>query len=1107
MAIAFAYGQFESVLNSVIIEDVVYQWTPDGFIFDTSEFGIRSKSNAVLDNARVVTTQSVISGTSWIANDVELFQDARLSLGQAVTLTWSTKGFTTMCMRDHLYTLYTTQKKFWLQCDDDMSYDLALLTATDTSYQYYITPTYPIGFMRNRDTSSPYTTQYDYIQVYKNGVVLDWESNPWRFDTKTGLMWFATPMLSTDAIQLKYVWRMYVRVVTASVDALDIAQNTYGGSVVLEQVDPPANVSRWDDSLTAEETRECLNPLVASEDTMSVAALYTCMGYKSAASTPTVSSRSAGVTWINLGNTTVLDGAYASSGTLSGGQQTYLLNHSNFIPDSVVDEDAAVPVIRVRVSAYASPDNGAAADIIDDTVQLTVAGTPVGDNIATQTPLTNTVTDRIYEFTNTTGITPEDINNGLVGVNLGYTDTPVSSVFSSGNWTIAVARVDDTTGSDSANACLQTEFTLTATYTGSGTAPSYVVVNVTGSCTADNNNTPPATADFVGFCSVDNGMGAFDSGSLVVPATNPPPASRVATTTVKVKLRTAGGVGTYTTTMYGSCTMTSTSAGNAPEIVNALSGSVVTPDSATANVDLVQMSVCASSVSASVSSLCQESSSTVSQGTVSNTITSSCATYDAEFTFTGFNIPVDNYITGIEVSNFTVAYDSPCPPGTLGAQIWARYKLDGLSDTYTSWYKKLNQDAGSVNQAYVGVVDPTTNNFAFGNVCDLWGKSFGAYAPTQINTYGLKIEAFVGEPSNGCGAYDGSNWSLSTVYSGTSVTIDASNVTNTVVWASNGSNVSVGGSTYKSAACNGTVTFGATWTGSGSPPTYVDVDVVSSASASSATASSGASAMADNGLGNVQNVTTTGSTAASASVSGTKRVRFFIDPAGNTIIPFVITLSTLGDPALGITAATAATTTNTVASCTLSPSITNLSVTVWHTQGCQTKPMPHLLATSGGSWNTALEGVSGSVAQTSDGTSTGTFTLKTSGFDFASQNLFVPGAHMVGISYSMEARRSSVTGSTETAHVRAQVSSYNSGLSYRNFTLPQTPDWTTITVGGANDMWGFSSADSITGTLVPTMEGTDLNNLFNIEFSGTNISGVWYEFRNMVTTIYYVDIC
>lgn len=260
------YGDFDLRDGYIVVEDVAYDDAPDGWERSGAEDGVRGDTFATLTLTRQNVVLPARTGTAWngYADEnlegaaVDAYVDARYVVRQTWTLSWG-EAFMGWCMRDHLMTLYTLQKAFWLAFDDEMSRECATLEAVDSERKAFVAPTYPIAFYRAGDPDGQYSQDHVYAEVRVDGEVVDWQSNPYRIDPEIGLVAFETAVAEGSLVTLKYLWRAFVRIKELRLDQKALARHVYTGAVTFEQVSAPLQVERFDDVATTEPCRDCDN--------------------------------------------------------------------------------------------------------------------------------------------------------------------------------------------------------------------------------------------------------------------------------------------------------------------------------------------------------------------------------------------------------------------------------------------------------------------------------------------------------------------------------------------------------------------------------------------------------------------------------------------------------------------------------------------------------------------------------------------------------------------------------------------------------------------------------------------------------------------------------
>lgn len=223
--------------NEFIVDGVAHTYLPASFTNVNEQWGVRSTSYPTLDLKNVIVIEQAAS------NNNEPYSGKRKIHRQAWKADWEQEAFMSFDMYDHLRELYTLQKTFWLQYDDEMSRDGARLETMGDDFRSYFTPTYPIA---------PYgydpQNQVRYNgTIFKNGYPLP--SNTYWVDSELGIVRITSdkPALTiTDEITMAYTWRSFVRILSFDMRPVSkVAQTGYVGTIVFEQVKPNTSYDPW----------------------------------------------------------------------------------------------------------------------------------------------------------------------------------------------------------------------------------------------------------------------------------------------------------------------------------------------------------------------------------------------------------------------------------------------------------------------------------------------------------------------------------------------------------------------------------------------------------------------------------------------------------------------------------------------------------------------------------------------------------------------------------------------------------------------------------------------------------------------------------------------
>jgi len=208
------------LLNYFVVEGRFYDLLP-GEWERASELGVRKQIYPTLDLKHITVIQQAPTTS-------DTFIERRKVHRQGWKATWTSESIMNRFQRDHYETAYFLQKSFWIQYDDEMSRENAVLEQIGTDYQAYFTPTFPIapyGYTVYDKTEYPGT-------VFVNGVP---RYTGFSVDSEIGMVRFATPLAPTDVVQMKYTWKAYVRVDSVDLKPHVLANDIYVGQVTFVQ--------------------------------------------------------------------------------------------------------------------------------------------------------------------------------------------------------------------------------------------------------------------------------------------------------------------------------------------------------------------------------------------------------------------------------------------------------------------------------------------------------------------------------------------------------------------------------------------------------------------------------------------------------------------------------------------------------------------------------------------------------------------------------------------------------------------------------------------------------------------------------------------------------
>ena len=415
------YTNFSLIPDRIVIEDVAYDSCPDSWNWAGGEDALRGDTVRTLTQTRKNIVQPAINEINWYCTGGSVENphvDPRFILSQVWNVGWS-NAFMSWCMRDHLMTLYTLQKGFWLQYDDEMSRDCAALQALNADRTQFVAPTYPFAFYRKGDPDGQFSQDHIYHELRIDNILVDWVTNPYRIDHETGLVVFENSISEASIVTLKYLWRAFVRVKEISLNQLAMAQHVYTGTVVFEQLRPPLVVDRFDEYIVNEPCRVCEDGNRRTEDTGEE-----CPDLVGPGATRQVEVDTS--TWANEGNIKQYDGNYASCTMASGGLYSDQLIGYEFNLNT--PDDVTKRMSKLVGNIYHDSTQLDNAKMID--LRLVYYDEVIGPNRADGIdPIS-----QIYSFTILAealegySFTWDDLHNGRLGIMVQYQSTGSTTV-------------------------------------------------------------------------------------------------------------------------------------------------------------------------------------------------------------------------------------------------------------------------------------------------------------------------------------------------------------------------------------------------------------------------------------------------------------------------------------------------------------------------------------------------------------------------------------------------------------------------------------------------------------------------------------------------------
>lgn len=296
------------------------------------------------------------------------------------------------------------------------------------------------------------------------------------------------------------------------------------------------------------------------------------------------------ITWTDPNDVIEGSGVASSDGYLPG-LSSYWLKGLTFTPNVLLPAEATLTDltlrIRQRATTVGDPDSRCPVQLkaIDAYNGATLKHSAVGslvpddwENVDIDLPLADMAT------------TIAGINAGDISGRVAYDAVPdTADAYNPAKWSVTVTP--DQAASALGTLSASQNMTVTATWIGGGTPPTFVALNLTGSATGYGAGHLGSATSYTGTAAVANGLGDTASGVIVGPAPDPPPAEQTASGSKKFVVSTSSGVGFKTVTMTAAVTVAPGGTQDAAAVFH-IEGEIATPDATTIEVESLLLIAC-----------------------------------------------------------------------------------------------------------------------------------------------------------------------------------------------------------------------------------------------------------------------------------------------------------------------------------------------------------------------------------------------------------------------------------------------------------------------------------------------------------------------------------
>ncbi len=212
----------ELIKDYFIIEGVKYPFVPTSF---------RQVNKPQQSYYKTVANKAVVVDSGTNTSEATIRASARRVGTQVFAVTWNAMPRT---MVDHIKSLFHNARAFYVQYDDEQSFDYERIFDVQSDRICFFTPTYPI-YPYGYTPASPETFAGD-VFISEGGTVNSLSAG-FTVQQTLGAVLFDTQVTAPTEVFMRYTWRCPVLITGLVVQELDaISKNFYDVSLVMTQV-------------------------------------------------------------------------------------------------------------------------------------------------------------------------------------------------------------------------------------------------------------------------------------------------------------------------------------------------------------------------------------------------------------------------------------------------------------------------------------------------------------------------------------------------------------------------------------------------------------------------------------------------------------------------------------------------------------------------------------------------------------------------------------------------------------------------------------------------------------------------------------------------------
>lgn len=223
------------LLDDFVIDGVKYPHLPETF---------RNAGEAIKAHRPLVNGQVIVADRSVKVAEDEIRFNSRKIATQVFIVSWNAAPY---YMLDHLKSLWSNQKAFFIQYDAEQSFEYIRCHNVSGDQRMFFTPTYPIAPFQYTPVA---TTSHSSNVIIDDGITPIALTGDFTINNELGAILLGQALTDGNKVYAKYTWRCPVMIGELSYSPVDqVAKQFYDISLSFLQV-PESYVleDKWEDT-------------------------------------------------------------------------------------------------------------------------------------------------------------------------------------------------------------------------------------------------------------------------------------------------------------------------------------------------------------------------------------------------------------------------------------------------------------------------------------------------------------------------------------------------------------------------------------------------------------------------------------------------------------------------------------------------------------------------------------------------------------------------------------------------------------------------------------------------------------------------------------------